>query len=71
MSKPKQPDDPEPATYFQLERRRRRLEQDDGPGDAIPPLPASSPWAADVIGKEPSIDRSEDGDVFIPTEGGN
>jgi hypothetical protein len=59
---PKQQDfESEPVTYHQLQRRRDGLPEagEPEPGD-IPKLPPESPWAADVVGKEPSIDRSED-----------
>jgi hypothetical protein len=61
-------DEPEPNTYFNWQRQLA----DDKPNTAadLPPQPASSPWAADPVGPEPLIDRSEDSDNFNPlTEG--
>ena len=58
------PGDREPVSYFEMERRRRQLDEpaENVPGD-IPKLPPSSPWAADPVGPEPPIDRREDGDI--------
>jgi hypothetical protein len=53
--------DREPVSYFEMERRRRQLDEPAGnePSD-IPKLPADSPWASDPVGPEPLIDRTED-----------
>jgi hypothetical protein len=69
MSRPTNSNEPEPVTYFQLEQRRRQLEPGEAISDDLPPLPASSPWSGDQL-PEPTVDRTEDGDYFIPTEGG-
>jgi hypothetical protein len=66
MSAPKtRPGDREPISYFEMERRRRQLDEpgENEPGD-VPALPPSSPWSsANVIPDEPLIDRREDGDT--------
>jgi hypothetical protein len=63
---PSRPGDREPTTYFELQRRSLSSDPDIAPRtDAkLPPLPSSSPWASEVVGPEPPIDRSEDGDVM-------
>jgi hypothetical protein len=50
---------------FELERRKRHLE----PGeidinDTVPAQPASSPWAADPVPAEPTVDGTNCGDVM-------
>jgi hypothetical protein len=63
MSAPKtRPGDREPVSYFEMERRRRQLDEpaENEPGD-VPALPPTSPWHHDPVGKEPPIDRSCDG----------
>jgi hypothetical protein len=66
MSAPKKtrPGDREPVSYFEMERRRRQLDEpaENEPGD-VPALPETSPWHSDPVGKEPTVDRSCDGDV--------
>jgi hypothetical protein len=64
MSKPH--DEPEATTYFQVQRNRDGLPEpgESKPAPTMPPLPPTSPWHSDPIGKEPSVDRSEDGDTF-------
>ena len=59
------PGDREPTSYFQLERRRRQLDEPvESEAGNFPALPPSSPWSAEnVIPDEPLIDRREDGDV--------
>jgi hypothetical protein len=65
--KPHDSGDKEPSTYFEIEQARL-----DNPGEAkvggtvhqLPPLPASSPWAGDPVGPEPTINREEDGDTI-------
>jgi hypothetical protein len=52
--------EPEPTSYFLLEQRRRALENEAEISLVYPPLPASSPWASDPVGKEPLINREED-----------
>jgi hypothetical protein len=57
----------EPVTYFELQRRQLSSDPADSGGTSadLPPLPPSSPWAGpDPVGPEPTIDRSEDGDVM-------
>jgi hypothetical protein len=70
MSTPK-PGDREPVTYWELERRRSSSDPDHLTGISadLPPLPPSSPWAADPVPPEEPIDRREDGDFIQPTEG--
>jgi hypothetical protein len=66
-SPPLRPGDREPVTLFELARRSiANPPPGETPalGDAIPLLPPSSPWAADPVPSEPTIDRSEDGDVM-------
>jgi hypothetical protein len=58
MTKPKPDDDDSPKTYFEHARRSTGAK----PGDPVPKLPASNPWAADPCGDEPLIDRREDSD---------
>jgi hypothetical protein len=71
---PKPPkDDEEPIrTIFEWERMRARLDEPlggGGPaGPTYPRLPASSPWSVGIdqaSGREPSVDRSEDGPTTI------
>jgi hypothetical protein len=65
-SKTKTPtfDNREPISLFELERRQRHLEPGAGTiSDDFPKLPASSPWHSDPVGKEPAVDRREDGDT--------
>jgi hypothetical protein len=65
-------DSEEPQTYFSMERRRRRLDDDEA-GDTIPQLPSSSPWAVgidQVSGPEPSINREEDGPIITENHHG-
>jgi hypothetical protein len=73
MSRPKSHDDSdEPQTMFEWQRRSINNPElgGEGKGD-VPPMPASSPWAAsidEICGVEPTIDRSaEDADHFVPT----
>jgi hypothetical protein len=47
------PDDDEPRTWFEMERRRLLNPGEDKSAPKVPWLPASSPWAADVVGVEP------------------
>jgi hypothetical protein len=54
----------EPTTIFAWERRRRGLDETQPISDEYPKLPATSPWAADPVGKEPAIDRSCDGNIY-------
>jgi hypothetical protein len=65
MSKPRSDDRPEATTYFELQRNRDGIPEpgEEKPAPVMPPLPASSPWAADPVPPEPLIDRREDGDV--------
>jgi hypothetical protein len=65
MSKPK-PDDDSPKTYFEWERRKSANEGDASVIPQYPQLPKGNPWAADLCGDEPLIDRREDADHFIP-----
>jgi hypothetical protein len=53
--------DREPTSYFQLERRRRQLDEpgENEPGD-FPALPETSPWSRDPVPDEPTINREED-----------
>ena len=60
MSKP----DDEPKTYFEWERRKSANDASVIP--QYPKLPKGNPWAADLCGDEPLIDRREDADHFIP-----
>jgi hypothetical protein len=55
----------EPTSYFQLERRRAG-DTKLGGEPLTTPLPTSSPWSGGNPGPgdEPTIDRSEDGDVM-------
>jgi hypothetical protein len=55
--------DPEPSTYFEIEQRRLHNPGEDKVG-ALPPQPPTSPWATDPVPDEPTIDRSDDGDVM-------
>jgi hypothetical protein len=63
---PTRPGDREPVSYFELQRRSLNSDPDIAPRtDAkLPPLPSSSPWAKDPVPDEPTIDRTEDGDVM-------
>jgi hypothetical protein len=67
ISSPKTPTDDSndaPKSYFEWELRKISRPEDKGETyiNRYPPLPSSSPWAVDVVGKEPSVDRSmEDG----------
>jgi hypothetical protein len=54
----------EPVTYFELQRRSNADPGETPTGNAIPSLPPSSPWHSDPVPPEPTIDRSEDGDVM-------
>jgi hypothetical protein len=69
MSKPR-PGDREPTTYFEIEQRKRSEPDEAEPTKHYPKLPKNNPWAADLCGDEPLIDRREDADHFIP-EGDN
>jgi hypothetical protein len=64
------PDD-EPRTYFEFEQRKR-ANPELGVGaidtNKVPWLPASSPFAADPVPPEPSIDRSEDASIGVKTD---
>ena len=65
MSKPH--DEPEPTTYFQIERSclvNPREEKVSSDISSLPPQPASSPWSRDPVPDEPTIDRREDGDTL-------
>jgi hypothetical protein len=65
--KPKDSDfEPEPISYFELQRRRDGLPEagEPEPGD-IPKLPPSSPWHRDLVPEEPTIDRSREDGPFI------
>ena len=78
MSLPRDTDEPEATTYFQIEQRRAA-----NPGEekvssdisTLPPQPPGSPWAAsidEICGVEPTVDRSaEDADHFVPTPTGD
>jgi hypothetical protein len=63
MPKPRNTDEPEPSTYFEIEQRRLvnpREEKASGDISSLPELPASSPWHHDPVPDEPTIDRTED-----------
>jgi hypothetical protein len=64
MSKPRSDDEPEATTYFQLQRNRDGLPEpgESKPAPVMPKLPPESPWAAENQ-PEPTIDRTDDGDV--------
>jgi hypothetical protein len=67
---PKPPaDDDAPTTYYEIEQRKRlNPEPGEERGDAVqhyPKLPATNPWAQENP-PEPTIDRREDADHFIP-----
>jgi hypothetical protein len=66
MTTPK-PDDDAPTSYFEMQRRRMGLDGVDDAeiNEAIPKLPATSPWSSDPCGPEPLIDRSEDANAGI------
>jgi hypothetical protein len=69
MSAPTKPNDREPVSLFELERRQRDLEPGAGTvSDDFPKLPASSPWHHDPCGPEPLIDRREDAATGAPFE---
>jgi hypothetical protein len=70
---PRKPtDDEPPRTVFEFERRRRGLELTEGTiSDTIPRLPPTSPFAVGIdqaTGREPSVDRSEDGTFTTTAE---
>jgi hypothetical protein len=56
---------PEPISYYQLQRNRDGLPEagEEKPGD-VPALPPNSPWHHDPVPNEPTIDRTDDGDVM-------
>ena len=58
------PGDREPTTYFEIEQRKRlNPEPGEDKSDAVPQypkLPKNNPWASDLVGPEPLIDRTED-----------
>jgi hypothetical protein len=64
MPKPRNTDEPEPSTYFEIEQRRLvnpREEKVGGDISSLPPLPENSPWGSGPApGREELIDRSED-----------
>jgi hypothetical protein len=67
MPKPRNTDEPEPSTYFEIEQRRLvnpREEKVGGDISSLPELPATSPWSRDPVPDEPTIDRREDGDTL-------
>jgi hypothetical protein len=71
MSKPH--DDPEPSTYFQLQRNRDSLSEvgESKPAPVMPPLPPRSPWAAsidEICGAEPPIDGTSEATININSE---
>jgi hypothetical protein len=62
------PNEREPVSLFELERRKRGLEPGQGTiSDDFPKLPGDSPWHHDPVPTEPAINREEDGDHFITT----
>jgi hypothetical protein len=61
MSLPRDTDEPEATTYFQIEQRRAANPGEEKISGKLPPLPASSPWGAGPgPGDELPIDRTED-----------
>jgi len=69
MSKPRSDNQPEVTTYFELQRNRDAVGEEEKPGEskpapAVPALPPTSPWHHDPCGDEPLVDRSEDSDVM-------
>jgi hypothetical protein len=69
--------DKEPSTYYEIEKNRL-VNPGESRSGGVPKLPPESPWAADVVGPEPTIDRSQEdgntinihGDTIQPTEEG-
>jgi hypothetical protein len=71
MSPTPKPSDPEPSTYFEIEQQRLNNPGEEKTAPTMPELPPTSPWAAsidEVVGVEPSHDRTEDGDRFVPQD---
>jgi hypothetical protein len=64
MSLPRDTDEPEATTYFQIEQRRSENPELGGESvisPTMPPLPPESPWGPGPgPGDEPLIDRTED-----------
>ena len=65
------PEDDTPKTWFEWEQRKvSRPEVKGAINEALPPQPPNSPWAADPVGPEPLIDRTDDA-LFINMENNN
>jgi hypothetical protein len=71
MSKPRSDDELEATTYFQLQRNRDGIPEpgEEKPAPVMPKLPPESPWAADPVPPEPTIDRSIEDGPFINIHG--
>jgi hypothetical protein len=68
MSKTSSDNEPEGATYFEIQRNRDGLPEpgESKPAPVMPALPPTSPWSAEnMIPDEPTVDRSiEDGPII-------